>query len=177
MATSTNDNIIIVGPMGVGKTTVGKLVAESLDREFVDTDSMIEEMTGLSIARIFSERSEAFFRSLEREVVESIKDQSNLIIAAGGGMIVSEENYRDLSASGLLVCLLASVDILTERLRGSNGRPLLHGGKREDTVKSLLYDRLSTFEKIEHKIHTDTLEPSAIAENVVRIYRSRTADV
>jgi len=177
MGSSKGDNIILVGPMGVGKTTVGRLVSGLLGREFIDTDFLIEEMTGLSIARIFSERSEAYFRSLEREVVENIKGMTNLVIAAGGGMIIPEDNYRVLHASGVLICLMASVDVIAERLKESNGRPLLHNGDKREVIKSHLESRMKAYDKIEHCIDTDSLQPESIAQNIVRIFRSRIADV
>ena len=102
MSASENDNIIVVGPMGVGKTTVGRFVSDLLGRKFIDTDSLIEEMTGLSIARIFSERSEAYFRSLEREVVQKISAESDIVIAAG---------RRDDSSGGELQRSLCEWDV------------------------------------------------------------------
>lgn len=177
MSATKKDNIVLVGPMGVGKTTVGKLVADSLGRDFIDTDDMIEDVTGISIARIFSERSEAYFRSLEREVVQTVSSRKNLVVAAGGGMIVPEENFRDLDDNGILICLLASADVLADRIGGSNSRPLLHEGDRKEIIQSILDARMEAFSRIDHVIRTDSMPPSAVARTVVSIYRSQTDDV
>ncbi len=177
MIATKKDNIVLVGPMGVGKTTVGNLVADLLGRDFIDTDSMIEDVTGISIARIFSERSEAYFRSLEREVVQTVSKRNNLVIAAGGGMIVPEENFRDLDDNGILICLMASADVLADRVGGSNSRPLLHKGDRKEIIQSILNSRIKAFNRIEHMIRTDSVSPSAVAREVVSIYRSQTEDV
>jgi shikimate kinase len=167
-------NIVLAGPMGSGKTTVGRLVAERLEREFRDTDRLIEERTGISIVRIFSERSELYFRALERDVVKEIAGQKNLVVAIGGGTIVSEENRRDLSSDSLLICLLAAPAVLHQRLKGTNHRPLLKGRDLKSRIEEVLRERMSVYRAVEHCIKTDRLTVARAADRIVQIYRAET---
>ena len=169
-------NIILAGPMGVGKTAVGRVVASGLGRQFRDSDTMIEERTGMSIVRIFSERSEAYFRSLERELVEAIVQEKSLVVAAGGGMTVGDENLSDLLRSGIVVCLWASIATLAERIGRSSHRPLLGGGDLEERLRSIIEKRMHSYDRIPFRIATDELTIEAAAGRVIEIYRDQTSD-
>jgi shikimate kinase len=148
-----------------------------LGREFWDTDIIIEEQTGLSIVRIFSERSEKFFRHLERELVGRIKKSRNLVVAVGGGMTIPDRNYADLSENGLIVCLYASVDTLTERLREAGTRPLLMGNDLRTRVAEILERRDSSYDRIPLRITTDDLSVEETAAEVIRMYQEQIHDV
>ncbi len=163
--------------MGAGKSVVGQLVAEKLGREFWDTDDMIAEQTGLSIVRIFSERSEKYFRCLERELVGRITQSKNLVIAVGGGMTIPEENYADLSENGLIICLYASVDTLTERLRESGTRPLLLGNDLRAKVAEILERRDPSYDKIPLRVTNDDLTVVDTAAKVIKLYQEQLRDV
>jgi shikimate kinase len=169
---NANCNIVLAGPMGSGKTTVGRLVAERLGREFKDTDRLIEDRTGISIVRIFSERSELYFRALEREVVKEIAEQRNLVVAIGGGTIVDEENRRELSSDSLLICLLAATNVLHQRLNGTNHRPLLKGRDLRTRIEEVLRERMSVYRAVEHCIETDRLTVESVADRIVQIYKA-----
>lgn len=172
-----NGNIILAGPMGSGKTSVGEVVARKLKREFRDTDRMIEEITGLSIVRIFSERSEAYFRYMENEVAKMIGEQRNLVVAVGGGMTVSDENFECLKSSGLLICLNAKENVLLGRLADQDGRPLLRGGELKSRLHKILSERRESYERIPFCIDTDGLTVNAVAERVVELYSDQVRDV
>lgn len=174
---SREANIVLAGPMGAGKSVVGQLVAEKLEREFWDTDEMIAEQTGLSIVRIFSERSEKYFRSLERELVGRIKQLKDLVVAVGGGLTIPEDNYADLSENGLIICLYASVDTLTERLRESGGRPLLLGNDLRAKVEEILARRDPSYDKIPLRITTDDLTIEDTAAKVIKLFQEQLRDV
>jgi len=170
-------NIILAGPMGSGKTTVGMIVAEKLGREFWDIDHMIEEKTGMSITRIFSERSESYFRMLEREIVKTITQKKNLVVAVGGGMTIPKENLSDLSGNGLIICLCASIGTLTNRLYESRCRPLLMGDNLEERISEILQERNPAYSKIELQLATDELSVETAANKVIEIFREQTANV
>lgn len=174
---SPSVNIILAGPMGSGKTSVGEAVAIKLGREFRDTDRMIEEITGLTIARIFSERSEAYFRSMEREVAKVIAHHKELVVAVGGGMTVPEENFRTLSDGALLICLTAPEDELADRLRSQQGRPMLKGYDLEDRIKDILRERQEAYDRIPFKIETGGLDIESVADKVISLYKEQTAGV
>jgi len=172
-----NANIILAGPMGSGKTSVGEVVASKLGREFRDTDRMIEEITGFSIVRIFSERSEAYFRSMEREVAKVIAHHKNLVVAVGGGMTVPEENFLTLSKSALIICLTASEKVLARRLGDHSGRPKLCGHDLECKLHQILRERRESYDRIPFLIETDDLEIETVADRVIDLYREQTSGV
>jgi shikimate kinase len=163
--------------MGAGKTVAGEIVAEKLGRQLWDTDRMIEEQTGLSIVRIFSERSEAFFRSLEREVVKTIVREHNLVVAGGGGMTVPKENLSDLMENGIVICLMASAEVLADRLSKSCCRPLLMGDNLEEGVAKILDERKPSYDRIPFQIENDDLTIEETAAKVIEVYREQTSDV
>jgi shikimate kinase len=168
-------NIILAGPMGSGKTCVGEAVAKMLGREFRDTDKMIEEITGLSIVRIFSERSEAYFRNLEREVAKIISRETNLVVAVGGGMTVSDENFDVLCSSGIMICLCAREKELLLRLKDSEGRPMLRGADLKTRLHQILEDRKDSYDRIPFRIDTDNLDVESVAAQVVELYEEQVA--
>jgi shikimate kinase len=118
-------NLALVGFMGAGKSTVGRLVARQLGFSFVDTDEAIEGRTRRRIAELFAEKGEAGFRALEREVLMEVVARDGLVIATGGGLVCQPGNLELLKANALVVCLWASVDTIWERVRHQTHRPLL----------------------------------------------------
>lgn len=129
-------NIVLIGLMGTGKTTVGRGVAARLGRRFVDTDAEVEREAGRSVADIFSTEGERGFRRREAEVVRRVAALRGQVIAVGGGAVVDPENVTQLHGTGDLVLLEASSSTLAARLAGGTGRPLLDG------AGELLGDRL-----------------------------------
>lgn len=118
-------NIFLVGMMGAGKTTVGRLLARRLGKTFIDTDHEIQARTGVSIPTIFEIEGEAGFRRRETAVLADLARGSDLVLATGGGIVLAEENRRLLREHGTVVYLLASVDDLFSRTRHDRSRPLL----------------------------------------------------
>src|SRR5919109_2123915 len=108
-------NLILYGPPGVGKSTVGAELARRLGREFVDSDALIEARTGLYIPQIFVERGAAGFRQIEAAVCAALADRQNLVVALGGGAMLNPANRAALERSGLVVCLCADVPALLAR--------------------------------------------------------------
>lgn len=130
MATSTggnlgSENIFLVGLMGAGKTSVGKLLAKDLQKTFVDCDLEIERRTGVSIPLIFEIEGEAGFRRREVVVLRELAVLRNLVVATGGGAVLSPENREVLSRSGTVIYLRATVDELWHRTKRDRNRPLL----------------------------------------------------
>lgn len=117
-------NIVLTGFMGVGKTTIGKRVADFVQRYFVDTDDLIIARAGMTIPQIFAKYGESYFRVLEREVGRDLAAKERFVIATGGGMLVDETTRAVLSASGYLVCLDATPEVIEERLKHASDRPL-----------------------------------------------------
>ncbi len=131
-------NIFLVGPMGAGKSTVGKQLAKSLGRDFFDSDKEIERRTGVSISWIFEMEGEAGFRAREQKVIEELTDMKNIVLATGGGAILSADNRRALRSRGYVVYLSASVDQLLRRTSKDKNRPLLQTGEPKKQIAELL---------------------------------------
>jgi shikimate kinase len=164
---SNDQNIVITGFMGTGKTTVGKLVAEKIGRPFVDTDQEIERRTGRKVEDIFKYEGEANFRHIERRMCRFLAAQQGLVIATGGGTLVDESNRDVMSASGLVVCLVATPAIIARRLgEDTTVRPLLQGDWRV-----LLEKRRAAYDSIPHQIDTTDKQPDTVAEEIVALWQ------
>ncbi len=164
-----NKNVIICGFMGTGKSVVGKSVSTTLGFDFVDTDSLIENRCEKTIAEIFREDGEEYFRDLEKKIIIHLPERKT-VIAAGGGMIVDGENYRRLSGLGLMILLTASVETICRRIGNDNSRPLLSGENLNDKVQELLSQRQPVYDMIGNRINTDRMNVSGVCEAVVKIY-------
>lgn len=160
-------NVVLTGFMGSGKSTVGQLVADALQRSFVDCDALIVEDAGKSIAQIFADEGEAGFRRLESDVCRRLAAQEELVIATGGGALLNEGNRSALAKRGVLVCLLASPESIRERLAGESGRPLFDGD-----WEALYEKRLPAYRGIPHQICTDQKTPQQVAQKVVELWRA-----
>jgi shikimate kinase len=149
---NNGSHIILVGARGAGKTTIGHALARRLDLPFYDTDRMIEEQIGESIAHFWKLHGEKAFREIETRILETIPSLPRGVIATGGGVVVSEVNRLILRANGIIVYLRVPTDQLVSRLQGSSGqRPrLTNHDSLEEEVKSVLSDRTPLYEGVAH---------------------------
>ncbi|MBT9168262.1 MAG: Shikimate kinase [Syntrophomonadaceae bacterium] len=160
-------NLVLVGFMGTGKTEVGRLLAQSLNRRFVDTDQVIAQREGKTIPEIFQERGEKYFRQLEKVQAEELREQQNLVIATGGGFVLDEDNSAALRQSGFVVWLTADFSVLLERLKDDDSRPLL---KNEKDFAALYHARLPVYRRASHvQVDTAGKLPQDVAEEIFRI--------
>lgn len=135
-------NLALYGMMGVGKSTVGRAVADRLGRRFADTDAEVVRWTGRSIPELFRDLGEEGFRDLERQVVEELAQYHDLVLALGGGTVLRDDNVATLLLTGVLVELRAAPEVLLERLTAeSHGRPLLAGEDLETRIRGTLAER------------------------------------
>lgn len=142
-------NIILIGFMGAGKTTVGLELSKKLELPFMDTDLRIEEEQKRTISDIFAKEGEAYFRGLETQQIEKlISEAKGSIISVGGGLPVQEVNHPLLKQLGKTVYLKAKKETLVKRLQGDTSRPLLQGGELEQKIASLMADREAIYEKV-----------------------------
>jgi len=139
---TTSKNIVLVGPMGSGKTTVGRRLAHELNQDFFDTDHEIIDKTGVTIDHIFDIEGEEGFRERESKILENLCQMSNIILATGGGIVILPRNRKILKNSGLVVYLSSSVNQLLKRTAKSKTRPLLENSSdRRKTITELLEAR------------------------------------
>jgi len=118
-------NIFLIGPMGAGKTTMGRQIARRLRMDFEDSDHVIEAQTGAEISLIFEKEGEAGFRKREISAIDTLTQQSGLVLATGGGAVLSEENRKHLKSRGTVIYLHSNIKHLLERVRHDTSRPLL----------------------------------------------------
>lgn len=142
------NKIVFIGPMGAGKTTIGKHIAQHLHCNFYDSDRIIEERTGVSIPLIFELEGEAGFRKRETEVIRELCQKDDYVLATGGGAVLKQENQRLLRQNSLIVFLNASLDQLYERTSRDRNRPLLQTDKPREKLKQLLQERLPVYTEL-----------------------------
>jgi shikimate kinase len=131
-------NVVLIGPMGAGKTTIGRMLADHLGYGFCDTDELIEERTGANIAWIFDVEGEHGFRDRESAMIRELTSRRRMVIATGGGAVLREENRRVLASIGLVVYLQTSVDQQLRRTRRDRKRPLLRTQDRASVLTDML---------------------------------------
>ncbi len=145
-------NVVLIGPMGAGKSTVGRQLAHKLHYQFVDTDHMIEERSGADIPWIFDVEGEAGFRCRESNVLSSVVEMDQVVIATGGGIVVRAENWDMLKASGLVIYLTASIEQLVLRTFKDKKRPLLQVDDPKSKIKEIIEQRDPIYRKIADEV-------------------------
>ena len=135
------DRLFLVGPMGVGKTTIGKMLANELGLQFFDCDQEIERRTGVKIALIFDVEGEPGFRLRETRMLDELTQKDSILVATGGGAVLKAENRGYLKARGIVVHLDTSVDLLVKRTARDKKRPLLQVGNPRAVLEKIKKDR------------------------------------
>jgi shikimate kinase len=161
-------NIVLVGFMGTGKSTVGRLLAERLDRPFIDMDTVIEEREGCDIPTLFAREGEPYFRRCERALAAELGGRESLIIACGGGIVLDPANLAALGSNGLVVCLTADEETILRRVAAEEHRPLLHGDKAE-RIRALLQQRTALYAAIPWRIDTARHTPEAVVDRILAL--------
>jgi shikimate kinase len=166
-ATRNIRNLALAGFMGVGKSTVGRMVAEQLGFEFLDTDERIEREAGRSIREIFADHGEEVFRSMERKLIQSLAERDGLVISTGGGLIVDPENLASLQQHALVVCLWSSAETIYERVRHMTHRPLLQTPDPQARIRELLAAREPAYRRADVLISVEMRSAREVAQHVV----------
>jgi shikimate kinase len=166
-------NVTIFGFMGVGKSSVGKLVAEALGMEFVDIDDTIVAGAGMDIPSIFKERGEKGFRELEKEATEKVSDMEGVVIACGGGTVLDDGNLRALRRNSRMILLTADSETLLRRVQvDGDTRPLLHDEEKEAPILHLLRERTPRYlEAADHVVDTNGKTQAQVAKEVLERLR------
>lgn len=134
-------NIVLIGFMGTGKTTVGKDLSQKLSMDYIDTDALIQERMGISINEIFEKYGEDFFRKIEKNIIDEISATKNTIILCGGGVVLNQENIPKLRENGKTILLKAQPITIYHRVKEDHSRPLLKGRMSLETIEKLLKER------------------------------------
>ena len=156
--------------MGVGKSTVGKRLAKKLNLDFFDSDQEIIKKTGVDIATIFEYEGEKGFRKREEKVIQELCQHKKIVLATGGGAILSKQIRELLSSSGIVFYLRASIETILNRAKNENSRPLLKSTNKREKIKEILAQRSPLYEEVaNHIINTDRHTVNWTAEKILKI--------
>ncbi len=159
-------NIFLVGFMGAGKTSVGRILAQKLQLVFCDLDEAMEKELGMTIPEIFSRHGEGLFRDAESKMLRSMAQRESQVIATGGGVVLREENWEVMQREGVTVYLKAPAEVLYDRVKNKTSRPLLLVENPFEKVRDLLSMRIPFYEKADLIIDTEGVSPEIVAEEI-----------
>ena len=165
-------NIFIVGPMGSGKSTVGKIISDELFLNFFDTDDEIESRTGASIDWIFDLEGEEGFRKRESSILEEMVKQNSIVLSTGGGIILSDSNREMLSSRGTVFYLSTPISVQIERTSKDKDRPLLKNGDPGEILTRLQKERKGLYESVsDHVIETENKSSQEVAAEIINLVK------
>ncbi|WP_252176558.1 shikimate kinase AroK [Endozoicomonas sp. 4G] len=163
-------NIYLIGPMGAGKSTIGRMLAKELGLPFFDSDHEVEARSGAGIPWIFDVEGEEGFRQREIQVIQDLCSKKGIVLATGGGAVTRLENRQQLGTNGVVVFLKASVAAQLARTEKDKKRPLLQRADRKEVLTQLLTDRAPLYSSIaDIELDTESLSPKALINEIVRI--------
>ena len=167
--TKQKDNIILIGPMGSGKTSTGRMLAKEMGYVFADTDEEVTKRTGVSIAYIFDVEGEEGFRKRECLALKECLNENNMVLSTGGGIVLSKENRDLLQDRGTVVYLQTSIRSQVKRTTSTNNRPLLQNKDPEETLEKLMLTRAPLYEEIaDITIMTDNKSLQEMSKEIQR---------
>ena len=165
-------NIFIVGPMGSGKSTVGKIISDELFLNFFDTDEEIENRTGASIDWIFDLEGEEGFRKRESGVLEEMVQKNSVVLSTGGGIILSENNRELLSSRGTVFYLATPISVQIERTAKDKDRPLLKNGDPGQILQELHEKRKNLYKSVsDHIVETEDKSSQEVASEIINLVK------
>jgi len=167
----SNKNIVFLGMMGSGKTTIGKLISKRLELDFFDIDNCIEKKIGMKISKIFSDYGENFFREIEEKITLQILKKKNVVIALGGGGFLNGKIKKEILNNHISFWLHLSSEKIIKRLRGSANRPLIKDISKNELI-NLIKKRSNFYSKALYKVNCDNLSKIEIVNKVINIYES-----
>lgn len=163
-------NIFLVGPMGAGKSTIGRHLAQMLHLEFLDSDTEIEKRTGADVAWVFDVEGEEGFRKREEEVIDDLSQLQGIVLATGGGSVKSKDSRNRLSARGIVVYLETTVDKQLARTQRDKRRPLLQTDNPRDVLESLAGERNELYSEIaDYTVKTDEQSAKIVANQIIKL--------
>jgi len=174
-----NDLIFLIGFMTAGKSTVGKILANTIGWNFIDLDQEIERIENKSVIKVFKENGEQYFRQLEHQTLKRISNEKNFVISLGGGTIENPENMKIISLQGIIIYLEISVQEAFKRLKYKRNRPILFNDSNEEVSDQELIERITNiynrrialYNQADIKINTDRMKVGKTVDTIVRILK------
>ena len=163
-------NLTLTGMMGVGKSSIGKILAKNLNYNFVDVDKLIEKKEGTTINLIFKNKGEKYFRKIENDISLIELKKANSVISLGGGAFLNNTIRKTTKKFSISFWLDVSIDELIKRLKKSNKRPLLFKKNISETVKKIYFERKKIYNKADHRIKCNYKDSSEIAKKIINLY-------
>ena len=163
-------NLVLLGMMGVGKTTLGKIVAKKAGLKFIDTDANIEGNCLMKISEIFKRKGEKFFRLEENEEVLKSLKESNSVIALGGGAFINKTIRDNVLKSAVSIWLDVDLKDLNKRIKWNNKRPLLNEKNNQEKINKLYDERKNIYKLANHKINCDSLDKESVVKKIITFY-------
>lgn len=161
-------NIVLIGFAGAGKTSVGKRLARILNRQFFDTDQMIERVAGLPVPAIIEKFGEKHFRAKEKEVIKDLSEKEKVVVSTGGGAVVDRENFEMLKKKGLIICLSAKPEVIYYRVKEEGNRPLLQKkGEVYWNILRLMREREEIYRQADFVLDTSDLNYEQIIDRIL----------
>ena len=165
-------NIILVGFMGTGKTSVGRRLSQCLGMPYLDTDEIIEQSAGRRIIDIFAQHGESYFRELESEAVHKISGLDKHVISTGGGIVLRTENLAILKRNGLVFCLTATSEEIWARVKNETHRPLLRAPDPVEKIREMLKAREAYYALADYTIQTDGVPIEQVTDEVIEVFQN-----
>lgn len=164
-------NIVLIGMRGSGKTTIGKLLAKRLGKQFIEMDELIVQRLGQSIPEIVNRYGWEKFRDVEEEIAREVAGWDNVVNATGGGVVTREKNVQELKKKGKLVWLKANIDTLLRRIGNDQSRPSLTGKSQRDDMEAVLAERRPIYQRVaDFIVDTEGKTPEEVAEAIAKLY-------
>jgi len=168
---NSKKNLVLLGMMGSGKSTVGNLLSKRIKLDFIDIDNVIEDEASMSIFKIFEVKGEDYFRDLEEKISNKILKTKNRVISLGGGAFINKNIRKEILSNHFSFWLNCDEKVLLERIRINKKRPLAHKSTDEE-IKKLIKERNEIYAKAQFKINCDKQTKSEIVDKIINIYET-----
>ena len=165
-------SLVLTGMMGVGKSTIGRLLAKRLKIKFVDVDRIIEKNERKTIKQIFEENGEKYFRKLEKKITLKLLKNKKIVVALGGGAFINDEVRNKVLKTSVSIWLKVSLDKLHKRYRRNDKRPLLNKKKLDEEVRNIYLSRKKIYSLADFKINCDNIDKAKIVEKILYFYEN-----
>jgi shikimate kinase len=166
---NSNKNLVFLGMMGAGKSSIGKIISKKLNIPFIDIDNLIEEYTGMTISEIFKNNGEVYFRNLEEKITLKSLNNKNNVISLGGGGFINDNIRKDVISNHVSFWLDWSESILLKRIKSSKKRPLAFKSTSQE-IKEIIKKRSKIYSKANYKINCNKLTKTEIVNKIIKIY-------
>jgi len=166
-----NKNLVIIGMMGSGKSTIGRLLAKELNLRFIDVDNVIEQKTKMKISKIFEKKGEVSFRNLEEKITLKILDKINCVVSLGGGGFLNEKIRKEVQEKNVPIWLNWKPETLINRIRKNSRRPVILN-LNDIELKKLIFNRSKIYSKSKYKINCEKMDKKEIVKEIIQVYEA-----